>query len=108
MTTLTGKVEKAFGQLTAYQRKQLLEALRSLGAPLVMEILDNCLTNGARKYAYLQKALDKACSQGLTTVDQYRGNHGRETGTVVDRAAPSGNDILRRAINRPMRLKRED
>ena len=26
----------------------------------------------------------------------------------VDRAAPSGNDILRRAQNRPLRLKRED
>lgn len=108
MTALTQKAENAFGTLTAYQREQLQEAVAALGEPLAAEILATSLTNGARKYVYLQKALDKARKQRITTVDQYRGNHQKETGAVVDREKPSGNDILRRAIGRPMRLKREE
>ena len=50
--------------------------------------------------------------RGLQTVAQVHGSgtlDAPESGSLrVDRAAPSGHDILKRNTGRPLRLKRED
>ena len=65
---------------------------------------------GANKEAkYVNGILKSWHAKGWRTVQDTRGAGGLEGSNIrVDRATPSGNDILRRAINRPLRLKRED
>lgn len=65
---------------------------------------------GAGKDAkYVNGILKSWHAKGWRTPADARGAGQLEGSNIrVDRAAPSGNDILRRAVNRPLRLKREE
>ena len=102
------KCGDVFGPISKSMRQQLIEALETLGEPLTGEILDRCIQCGARKWAYVNKALSTAIEQGVHSMDEYNGIHAREIGQIVDRETPSGNSILWRALNRPLKLKRTD
>lgn len=102
------KVRDAFGEVSPYQSGQLQKACESLGTDLVDEIINKCLVNGAKSYAYLQVALTRAQAKGITSVDEYNTQRMRDKGVIADRSEPSGNDILRRNIGKPIKLKRDD
>lgn len=102
------KCKDIFGPMSKAMEKQLMDAVQALGEPLTDEILNRCIQCGAHKWAYVNKALSKAIEQGVHSVDEYNGSHARETGQIVDRETPSGNNILWRALNRPIKLKRTD
>lgn len=65
---------------------------------------------GANKNAkYVNGILKSWHAKGWRTPQDARGAGELEGSNIrVDRATPSGNDILRRAVNRPLRLKREE
>ena len=65
---------------------------------------------GSNKDAkYVNGILKSWHAKGWRTPQDARGAGELEGSNIrVDRATPSGNDILRRALNRPLRLKRED
>lgn len=111
-TMMTAELVKLFeshiGPATEYIQTGLEAAVQGLGPELAKEILETCIDNGAKQWSYLRAAYAKAKAQGITTVAAYRGGHMRTKGTVVDRPTPSGNDILQRAVRRPLRLKREE
>ena len=73
-------------------------------------VAEAVLHAGAGKDAkYVNGILKSWHGKGWRTLADTRGAGGLEGSNIrVDRAAPSGNDILRRAQNRPLRLKRED
>ena len=73
-------------------------------------VAEAVLHAGAGKDAkYVNGILKSWHGKGWRTLADTRGAGGLEGSNIrVDRASPSGNDILRRAQNRPLRLKRED
>lgn len=65
--------------------------------------------NGSKDPKYINGILKSWYAKGWRTPVDARGNGSLEGSNVrVDRAAPSGNDILQRPARRPLRLKRED
>lgn len=112
MTTMTAELAKMYeahiGEATDYIQIGIRQAVQDLGPELAKAIMETCIDNGAKKWAYLRAAYTKAKAQGITTVEAYQGGHMRAKGAIVDRATPSGNNILARGIGRPLRLKREE
>ena len=88
--------------------QSLTETVSALGPELTEAVLKKCAAAGGRSWAYVEAAVKKCIATGVTTVEEYEAHHQRETGRRVDRAAPSGNDILAAARSRPLRLKREE
>ena len=112
MMTTTAELLKfsttAFEGSRVHIEQSLAEAVDTLGPELMAAVLKKCAAAGGRSWAYVEAAVKKCIATGVTSVEQYEAHHRRETGKVVDRATPSGNDILRRAQRRPLRLKREE
>lgn len=86
----------------------LSDAVDALGVDLTRAVLKSCASAGGETWAYVETAIKKCLASGITTIAEYEGNHMRETGKVVDRAKPSGNDFLSVARGRQLRLKRMD
>ena len=105
---LLGLCAAHFGAATPIMAADLAQATRRLGPGLTRLITENCLANSPRHWAYLHTAFRHAAEQNLTSEADYKAWALRRTAAVVDRPTPSGNDILRRAIGRPLRLKREE
>ena len=111
MTALIDLFEANYGQASANVQNGIQDAAASLGPELTRAIMESCIDNNARGWSYIKTAFAKAKAQGLTTVEQYQLGHMRAQGgqnARVDRETPSGNDIIRRNLKRPLRLKRED
>lgn len=110
--TMTAELVKMYeahiGSATEYIQRGIQSAVQSLGPDLAKKITETCIDNGAKQWSYLRTAYTKAEEQGITTVEAYQGGHMRAKGAIVDRATPSGNNILARGIGRPLRLKREE
>lgn len=96
------------GQAPGFVQTRLAEYAQALGEPLVLRIFEECRANGARSWKYADRALAEVNDKKVT-LEEYEHRHrpGVSSGRVVDRPAPSGNDILKR---RPggLKLKRED
>ena len=112
MMTTTAELLKfsttAFEGSRVHIEQSLAEAVDTLGPELMAAVLKICAAAGGRSWAYVEAAVKKCIATGVTSVEQYEAHHRRETGKVVDRATPSGNDILAAARSRPLRLKREE
>lgn len=111
MTTTTDLLKfsmEAFEGSRVHIAQSLAEAVDTLGPELMAAVLKKCAAAGGRSWAYVEAAVKKCIATGVTSVEQYEAHHRRETGKVVDRATPSGNDILAAARSRPLRLKREE
>ena len=113
-TTMTTTAELLEFSVLAFEgsrvhiAQSLTEAVDTLGPELMAAVLKKCAAAGGRSWAYVEAAVKKCIATGVTSVEQYEAHHRRETGKVVDRATPSGNDILAAARSRPLRLKREE
>lgn len=111
MTTTTDLLEfstAAFEGSRVHISQSLSETVDALGLDLTRAVLKSCAAAGGRSWAYVEAAVKKCIATGVTSVERYEAHHRRETGKVVDRATPSGNDILAAARSRPLRLKREE
>lgn len=111
MTTTTDLLEfstAAFEGSRVHISQSLSETVDTLGLDLTRAVLKSCAAAGGHSWAYVEAAVKKCIATGVTTVEEYEAHHQRETGRRVDRAAPSGNDILAAARSRPLRLKREE
>lgn len=113
-TTMTTTAELLGFSTTAFEgsrvhiAQSLTETVSALGPELTEAVLKKCAAAGGRSWAYVEAAVKKCIATGVTTVEEYEAHHQRETGRRVDRATPSGNDILAAARSRPLRLKREE
>lgn len=111
MTTTADLLEfstAAFEGSRVHITQSLTEAVGALGPELMEAVLRKCAAAGGHSWAYVEAAVKKCIATGITTVEEYEAHRQRETGRRVDRAAPSGNDILAAARSRPLRLKREE
>ena len=111
MTTTTDLLEfstAAFEGSRVHISQSLSETVDALGLELTRAVLKSCAAAGGHSWAYVEAAVKKCIATGVTTVEEYEAHHQRETGRRVDRAAPSGNDILAAARSRPLRLTREE
>lgn len=97
--------QQHFGTLTSIALSDLLQAQSTLGHDLTLEILSNSIANGAKKWSYLHTAFEQAIRTGLSSPEDYRLAHMRDTGRIVDRSTPSANTLFK---PRPLRLKRTD
>lgn len=96
----------AFSQPPKNLRQELARALARFGPELTRAILDNCLAHHPNSWSYLRRAFCNAAQLGLTCVQDYQSSCLRASGRLVDRTSPSANDILLRALHRPLALKR--
>ena len=106
LADILNRCEQQLPSVTPFIRRQVQDYVWELGAELVEAVLDECIRNGAQKWAYLRVALEDCKTRGVTA-EEYRKAHGSKAkAQTVDRPEPSGKDILAR--RRPIRLKRED
>lgn len=86
------------GKLSANSEKELVEYIERMGADLVLAVIEKCADLGGSSWAYVRKALAEAERLGCKTAAEYNQlcpiGGSRAKGTRVDRAQPSGNDIL--------------
>lgn len=86
------------GKLSANSEKELADYIERMGADLVLAVIEKCADLGGRSWAYVRKALAEAERLGCKTAAEYNQlcpiGGSRAKGTRVDRAEPSGNDIL--------------
>lgn len=86
------------GKLSANSEIELVEYIDRMGADLVLAVLEKCADLGGRSWAYVRKALAEAERLDCKTAAEYKQlcpiGGSRAKGTRVDRAEPSGNDIL--------------
>lgn len=86
------------GKLSKTGEKELTDYIERLGADLVYAVMNKCVDLGGGSWAYVRKALEEAEGLGCKTVAEYNQlcpiGGSRAKGTRVDRAQPSGNDIL--------------
>ena len=97
--------QQHFGMLTPIALSDLIQAQTTLGHDLTVEILSNSIANGAKKWSYLHTAFEQAIHMGLSSPEDYRLAHLRDTGRIVDRPAPGTIPLFK---PRPLRLKRTD
>ena len=126
-----GQEAEQYLQLLAQREKHEKAAAGLLGvAPADLTMADKrCIRRWYEEYRYTDAMVEEAVlhagankdakyvngilkswhAKGWRTPADARGAGQLEGSNIrVDRAAPSGNDILRRAVNRPLRLKREE
>lgn len=86
------------GRLSKTGEKELTGYIERMGADLVYVVMDKCADLGGSSWAYVRKALVEAERLGCKTAAEYNLfcpiGGSRAKGTRVDRAEPSGNDIL--------------
>lgn len=86
------------GRLSKTGEKELTDYIERMGADLVYTVMDKCADLGGNSWAYVRKALVEAERLGCKTAAEYNQlcpiGGSRAKGTRVDRAEPSGNDIL--------------
>lgn len=86
------------GRLSKTGEKELTGYIERMGADLVYTVMDKCADLGGSSWAYVRKALVEADRLGCKTAAEYNQlcpiGGSRAKGTRVDRAEPSGNDIL--------------
>ena len=86
------------GRLSKTGEKELNDYIERMGADLVYAVMDKCADLGGNSWAYVRKALVEAERLGCKTAAEYNLlcpiGGSRAKGTRVDRAEPSGNDIL--------------
>ena len=86
------------GKLSKTGEKELTGYIERMGANLVYAVMDKCADLGGSSWAYVRKALGEAERLGCKTAAEYNQlcpiGGSRAKGTRVDRAEPSGNDIL--------------
>ena len=86
------------GRLSKTGEKELTGYIERMGADLVYAVMDKCADLGGNSWAYVRKALVEAEKLGCKTAAEYNQlcpiGGSRAKGTRVDRAEPSGNDIL--------------
>lgn len=86
------------GRLSKTGEKELTGYIERMGADLVYAVMDKCADLGGSSWAYVRKALVEAERLGCKTAAEYNQlcpiGGSRAKGTRVDRAEPSGNDIL--------------
>ena len=86
------------GKLSKTGEKELTDYIERMGADLVYAVMDKCADLGGSSWAYVRKALVEAEKLGCKTAAEYNQlcpiGGSRAKGTRVDRAEPSGNDIL--------------
>lgn len=86
------------GRLSKTGEKELIGYIERMGADLVRAVMDKCADLGGSSWAYVRKALVEAERLGCKTAAEYNLlcpiGGSRAKGTRVDRAEPSGNDIL--------------
>lgn len=86
------------GKLSKTGEKELTDYIERMGADLVYAVMDKCADLGGSSWAYVRKALVEAERLGCKTAAEYNQlcpiGGSRAKGTRVDRAEPSGNDIL--------------
>lgn len=86
------------GRLSKTGEKELTDYIERMGADLVYAVMDKCADLGGSSWAYVRKALVEADRLGCKTAAEYNLlcpiGGSRAKGTRVDRAEPSGNDIL--------------
>lgn len=85
-------------KLSKTGEKELTGYIERMGADLVYAVMNKCVDLGGGSWAYVRKALEEAERLGCKTVSEYNQlcpiGGSRAKGTRVDRAEPSGNDIL--------------
>ena len=110
MTTLIESYEDAYGTATPVIWRMLKGYADDLGVDLVGKVIDVTAEAGGKTWPYLSKSLDDCKAKGMDLAAYEAEQARRKAGhnVRVDRAAPSGNDILQRSTRRPMRLKREE
>jgi DnaD/phage-associated family protein len=90
--------QENIGKLSKTGEKELTGYIERMGADLVYAVMDKCVDLGGGSWAYVRKALEEAEGLGCKTVAEYNQlcpiGGSRAKGTRVDRAQPSGNDIL--------------
>lgn len=86
------------GRLSKNGEKELTGYIERMGEDLVYAVMDKCADLGGSSWAYVRKALVEADRLGCKTAAEYNLlcpiGGSRAKGTRVDRAEPSGNDIL--------------
>ena len=96
--SLMGFFRENIGKLSKTGEKELTDYIERMGADLVYAVMDKCADLGGSSWAYVRKALVEADRLGCKTAAEYNQlcpiGGSRAKGTRVDRAKPSGNDIL--------------
>lgn len=86
------------GKLSKTGEKELTGYIERMDADLVYAVMEKCADLGGSSWAYVRKALVEAERLGCKTAAEYNQlcpiGGSRAKGTRVDRAEPSGNDIL--------------
>ena len=113
MTTILADLfEENVAKATPYVRDRISGLLANgTDAELIRRAIEEGAAHGARKWAYIRQTLDNWANESITTtaaLDARKAHAQGGRNARVDRATPSGNDILARATRRPLRLKRED
>ncbi len=76
---------------------------------LILEAIRETAAHAAKcPLAYTRRILDRCQAQGIRTLDAWQAAHRGGGGKRVDRPAPSGNDFLADAAERPRRHKRKE
>lgn len=85
-------------RLSKAGEKELTGYIERMGSDLVYAVMNKCVDLGGGSWAYVRKALEEAEGLGCKTVAEYNQLYpiggSRAKGTRIDRAQPSGNDIL--------------
>lgn len=85
-------------KLSKTGEKELTGYIERMGADLVYAVMNKCVDLGGGSWAYVRKALEEAERLGCKAVSEYNQlcpiGGSRAKGTRVDRAEPSGIDIL--------------
>lgn len=108
---LVSEFEQDIGKLSASGKRELTGYADRLGEELARVILRKCIDAGAHSWAYVQKALIEAETQGCKSAEEYRMTNpiGAGRNRRVDRPEPSGNDFLKNAARRrPLTKKKEE
>lgn len=90
--------ENVSSKLSKTGEKELTGYIERMGSDLVYAVMNKCVDLGGGSWAYVRKALEEAERLGCKTVAEYNKlcpiGGSRAKGTLVDRAEPSGIDIL--------------
>ena len=110
MTTILETYQECFRQPTPVIQRRLAQYVNDLGAELVCRVIKQCAECGANGWSYVATSLEDCRAKGMDLAayeaEQVRRRAGHNQ--RVDRPQHSGNDILQRAVHRPLRLKREE
>lgn len=108
--TILESYNDRFRRATPIIERKLQAYGDDLGVDLVCRVIEQCANCGASGWGYVRNSLEDCKAKGMDLAAYEAEQARRKAGhnVRVDRASPSGNDILQRSTRRPMRLKREE